>query len=597
MCGVVGYVGRREVVPVLVKGLRSLEYRGYDSSGIAVHTGASLAVVKRAGRLANLERALADSFLSGGAGIGHTRWATHGVATDGNAHPFLSSGGRFAVVHNGIITNYRELAAELSAQGVRFSSDTDSEVIAHLIELYDRGDALEAIRAAVGRLRGSYALAILCLSEKDVVYGVRRDSPLVVGKGRDGYCLCSDVSGIFDLCDQYYPLKNGEIVRLAKENVLSFDQGGERFLPRFSSRDVAVCAQGAEEGDRMLAEIREIPHALSVDEKCFPKEQVPAFLSDAGEEVLLLGCGSAFHAGLVAKEMLRETCGVMARAEIASEFLTARRVIDVDTLVIVVSQSGETADTLRAAERAKREGARVLAICNVKESSLVRLSDCAVITGCGRECAVAATKSYCTQVRTLLEICLEYADIKGKIDKKYFAELRRELTRLSEKAATISEQEDRVACVAKELRDAKAVFYLGRGIDYAAAREGSLKLKEVSYLFSEAYPSGELKHGTLALMERGVYGVIIATDPALAEKNLATLAEITCRGATAIVIAPDSLASELPAERLLTVPDLPPIFSPVLTAVVMQQLAYFTAKARGCDPDHPRNLAKSVTVE
>jgi len=311
----------------------------------------------------------------------------------------------------------------------------------------------------------------------------------------------------------------------------------------------------------------------------------------------LLGCGSAYHAGLVFRHAMRELCGAEVRAEIASEYLTSRVPVGEGTLVIVISQSGETADTLRAVERVKAQGARVLSVCNVRASSLVRLSDYAVVTRCGRECAVAATKSYVAQVQSLLMLCLEYADIKGKIDGDKSIRLRQELASLPEKAARVVGEEGRLARLAAEVKDAKAVFYLGRGLDYAAAREGSLKLKEVSYLFSEAYPSGELKHGTLALMERGVYGLIVATDPALAEKNASTIAEITCRGASAIVIASESVAPRLPARRLLTLPDCPPLFSPILSSIVMQQLAYFVAKARGCDPDRPRNLAKSVTVE
>lgn len=597
MCGIVGYVGRGEAVPLLVKGLKSLEYRGYDSSGVAVHTGEELTVVKRAGRIANLERALAETALPGGAGIGHTRWATHGVATDRNAHPFLSSGGRFAVVHNGIVSNYRELAAFLSARGVTFSSDTDSEVIAHLLEYRCKGSVTEAIRAVLSELKGSFALAILALAEPNVVYGVRQDSPLVVGRGRDGTFLCSDVSGIFDLCEEYCPLRNGEIVRLTATGAEAFDRSGRPRSLCFFVESPDDCDDEARAEDRMLSEIREIPRSLCRGYDDFPREEMRALLAETGEDILLLGCGSAYHAGLVFKGVLRETCGISARAEIASEFLTARTTVRPGTLVIAVSQSGETADTLRAAERAKREGGRLLSICNVRASSLVRMSDHVVVTRCGRECAVAATKSYCAQVQALLMICLEYAEIKGKMPLDRSAYLRRELSRLPEKAARIVAEEDRASRVAEELRDAKAVFYLGRGLDCAAAREGSLKLKEVSYLFSEAYPSGELKHGTLALMERGVYGVIVATDPLLAEKNAATLSEITCRGASAIAIASEAVASALNAECVLTTPSCPPLFSPILSAVVMQQLAYFTAKARGCDPDRPRNLAKSVTVE
>ena len=347
----------------------------------------------------------------------------------------------------------------------------------------------------------------------------------------------------------------------------------------------------------MLAEIREIPRSLCLGYDDFPREEVRSLLSEPWEDLLLLGCGSAYHAGLVCKGALREICGVEARAEIASEFLTSEPLVGPNTLAIVLSQSGETADTLRAAERVKSKGVRLLSICNVRSSSLVRASDHVIVTRCGRECAVAATKSYCAQVQALLTICLEYADIKGRMPPDKIALLRRELALLPEKTAEVVAEEGRFVRLASEIKEAKAVFYLGRGLDYAAAREGSLKLKEVSYLFSEAYPSGELKHGTLALMERGVYGVIVATDPALLEKNAATIAEISCRGATPIVIAPPSLAARFTVKRSLILPECPPLFSPILSAIAMQLLAYHTAKARGCDPDRPRNLAKSVTVE
>lgn len=597
MCGIIGYVGRGEVVPVLLKGLRSLEYRGYDSSGVAVHTGQELRVVKKAGRIAALEGALEEYPLSGRCGIGHTRWATHGVATDRNAHPFLSADGAFAVVHNGILTNYPELYEDLGAKGVTFSSDTDSEVIAHLIEWSYEGDVLAAIRAAAHRLRGSFALAVLSIYEPNVIYGVRQDSPLVVGKGREGFSLCSDISGIFDICEEYCPLDNGEIVRLCADGAEGYDAAGRSLPLRFLSVAADDCPQRCEGEDRMLAEIREIPRSLFLGETSFPRREIRELLAAQGEDILLLGCGSAYHAGLVFLSAMRKLCGVETRAEIASEFLTARVPVDEKTLVIVLSQSGETADTLRAAECAKARGARILSICNVRSSSLVRLSDFSVVTKCGRECAVAATKSYVAQVHSLLLICLEYADIKGKIGKSTLDLLRRELAALPEKADRLVGAEGPLAALAEEVKGAKAVFYLGRGLDYAAAREGSLKLKEVSYLFSEAYPSGELKHGTLALMERGVFGVIVATDPALAEKNAATISEITCRGASAVVITSESVAARFSAERVLVLPDCPPLLSPILSAVVMQQLAYFVAKARGCDPDRPRNLAKSVTVE
>ncbi len=597
MCGIVGYVGKRDAVSVLLSGLRSLEYRGYDSSGVAVHSGASLCVVKRAGRLSALERALAEREVVGNCGIGHTRWATHGVATDQNAHPFVSSYGKFAVVHNGIISNYLPLASFLRARGILLSSDTDSEVIAHLIDYYYTGDVLAALRRVLAELEGSFALGVVSVYEPQVVYGVRKDSPLVVGKGAEEFALCSDISGISAFCDHFCPLENGQIVRLSERGAELFDFKARALPLRFEKREKEDLDDREEGVDDMLAEIRQIPASLRLGRENFPKEQVDALLRRDFEEVLVLGCGSAYHAGLVFCEAMREGCGVIVRAEIASEFLTQNCCVGPKTLVIAVSQSGETADTLLAVERAKKQGAKVLSVCNVSSSSLTRISDLSLITRCGKERAVAATKSYVSQVQYLLYIFLEYADIKGKIEKRRSAYLRRELSLLPEKAEEVLRLEKRIEKAALSAKDAKAVFFLGRKGDYAAAREGSLKLKEVSYLFSEAYPSGELKHGTLALMQKGVYGVTVATDPALLSKNVATVSELTCRGAFAVIIASRSLSTEFSAEYVIAVPDAEPSFSPVLSGTVMQLFAYYAAKARGCDADRPRNLAKSVTVE
>ena len=597
MCGIVGYVGEKNAVSVLLRGLKSLEYRGYDSSGIAVHNGASLSVVKRAGRIANLEKVLGERSIDGHCGIGHTRWATHGVATDLNAHPFVSSYGKFAVVHNGIISNYLEIAAFLRTRGVNLSSDTDSEVVAHLIDFYYTGDVLSSLCRAVRELKGSFALGVISVYEKDVVYGVRKDSPLVIGKGRKEWSLCSDISGVSDFCEEYYPMENGEIARIDEAGASLFDfYGAERAIRFLKGEQESIPTAGSGE-DFMLSEIRETPLALRLDEESFPTEEIKKMLAEAREDILVLGCGSAYHAALVFQNAMREIAGKCVRVEIASEFLTARECSDGKSLVIAVSQSGETADTLLAVRKAKKRGAKVLSVCNVRASSLVRLSDFSVVTRCGRERAVAATKSYTAQVRALLEICLEYAEIKGKTEKTEIEHLRRELRAIPEKTEAVVSGERYVAQIAPFVKDAEGVFFLGRGADYAAAREGSLKLKEISYLFSEAYPSGELKHGTLALMEKGVYGVVIATDPALAEKNASTIAEIACRGARAIVIASESVAPEMRADYVITVPDAPPVFSPLLSAIAMQQLSYFVAKARGCDVDRPRNLAKSVTVE
>lgn len=596
MCGIVGYVGEKDAVDILLSGLKALEYRGYDSSGIAVHNGSSLAVVKRAGRIASLENALSEREIGGRCGIGHTRWATHGNATDKNAHPFLSSYGKFAVVHNGILSNYLPLAAFLREHGVSLVSDTDSEVIAHLIDYYYTGNVLDAILRAIADVRGSFSLAVISVYEPQVIYGVRKDSPLIIGKGDGEFALCSDISGI-SFCEEYYPMENGQLARITESGASLYDFKGRRLPLSFMRRERDLLDDREEGVDDMLTEIRQIPASLMLCYESFPREEIRALLKGVRRDILLLGCGSAYHAGLVFAEAMRSVAGVCVRVEIASEFLTEDPCLEEGSLVIAVSQSGETADTLLAVEKAKKAGARVLSICNVRASSLVRLSDYSLITRCGRERAVAATKSYVSQVQALLLISLEYADITGKIDKEYYDALRSEIASLPEKAEEILRAESYLEKVALAAKDAEAVFFLGRKGDYAAAREGSLKLKEVSYIFSEAYPSGELKHGTLALMEHGVYGVIVATDPLLLEKNAATVSEITCRGAVAIVIAASSLSTELPADYVVAIPDASPLLSPALSAVAMQIFAYYVAKQRGCDVDKPRNLAKSVTVE
>jgi len=598
MCGIVGYVGKERAAEVLIKGLRSLEYRGYDSSGIAVYNGANLVVEKRAGRIANLERALSEKAVFGRCGIGHTRWATHGAATDDNAHPFTSEYNKFAVVHNGIITNYLSLAEYLSARGVSFRSQTDSEVIAHLIDCFYTGDALSAICQAVSMLKGSFALGVISVFEPNVLYGVRKDSPLIVGKGERGNFICSDISGISDFSDVFCPLENNEIVRVSDAGVESFDfeKNAVPLFFRPVERDDPT-SDLVRYGSYMLSEIHQIKDSLRATFAAFPQEKIKRVLLGNFRKIEIVGCGSAYHAALVFCSAMQEIAGVEVRAHIASEFLTQRWAGGENTLFIAVSQSGETADTLQAVRRAKESGAKILSVCNVRASSLVRLSDEAVITRCGTERAVAATKSYVAQVFVLLQICLLYADFTGKIKKSESEKFALELSALPQKTDLVLAKEPEIAELCHHLKDAEAVFFLGRGADYAAAKEGSLKLKEVSYLFSEAYPAGELKHGTLALMEKGVAAVLIATDPLLAEKNAASIAEVKCRGASAYALACENSAAVLDADKVIALPFVSSPFSPVLSSVAMQLIAYYAAKYRGCDMDKPRNLAKSVTVE
>ena len=596
MCGIVGYVGNNEVVKALIKGLEALEYRGYDSAGIAIHTGREILVEKKAGRLSNLKEALRRREIVGRCGIGHTRWATHGAATDENAHPFLSVHRRFAVVHNGIITNYLPLKRELAARGISLRSDTDSEIIAHLIDLCYTGDVLAAIASVVRRLEGSFALAILAASEPNALYGVRKDSPLLVGRGRGECFICSDVSGFSENCTEVAFPNDEVIVRLTEKGAKAYDLDGNSLPLAFARTECRRSMEGSEECC-MLSEIHEVPASVEKTLLSYPEEVVARLLREEHDEIAILGCGSAYHAGLTFKATMRELAGVRVTDYVASEFLTERYVGGEHPLFIVVSQSGETADTLRAVKRAKEHGATILAVTNVATSSLVRLADETVLTGCGTERAVAATKSYSAQVAALLRICLQYADIWGKIEKTELARYLAELSALPHKAATVLEGERTLADACRRLANASALYCLGKGADYAAAKEGSLKIKEVSYLFSEAYPSGELKHGTLALMEAGVYALFVATDPRLTEKTASSIAEVACRGASTFAIASEGSAERLGADEVYPIPDTIPAFSPVLSTVAMQLIAYYVGIYRDCDVDRPRNLAKSVTVE
>jgi len=598
MCGIVGYVGKNNVTEVLIKGLKSLEYRGYDSSGIAVHTGAHLVVRKKAGRLSKLEETLRESEILGHCGIGHTRWATHGAATDENAHPFVSEYTRFAVVHNGIITNYRAIKNLLLKRGVMLRSDTDSEVIAHLLDLYYTGDTLSTICQSVKMLEGSFALGILAVYEPNTLYGVRKDSPLIVGKGDGENWICSDISALSEECGSVAFPKDDVIVRLTDHSVNAYDtMRRETYLP-FCPHTVSLETNEPRRVDSyMLAEIREVPDSLVRTLEEYPEGRLAELLREASEEICVLGCGSAYHAGLTFSTAMREIAGVRVHEYIASEFLTERYVENENALFIAISQSGETADTLQAVKRAKRHGARVLAVCNVATSSLIRLADECILTRCGTEKAVAATKSYSAQVAALFRLCLQYADIYEKMNKTKLAKYLAELNDLPRKARQALTKEDEAKKLAQTIKDAHALYCLGKGADYYAAKEGSLKIKEVSYLFSEAYPSGELKHGTLALMERGVCALFLATDPALAEKSASSIAEVSCRGASAFAITTENLQDSFGKSTALLLPDTIPVFSPVVSSVALQLIAYYVGTLRGCDVDRPRNLAKSVTVE
>lgn len=588
MCGIVGYAGEGRAAPVLIEGLKRLEYRGYDSAGIAV-LGEALTVVKRKGRVEAL--AAEAKKLSGGLGIAHTRWATHGEPSERNAHPHRYGG--VAVVHNGIIENASLLRAECEARGEVFSSETDSEVIAHLIAAAYRGDLLQAVQKAARRLEGSYAIAVLAEGER-VIVAARRKSPLLVGRG-EGSVLASDLPAIAPLANEVYSLKEGGFALLTEDQVCLFDEE----LREWEEKPIAF---GKVEGDGgkggyphyMRKEIAEDPAAiansiadLTADSRFF---DISIVLCQT-YYIQIVACGTAYHSGIAAKYAIEALSRVPVEVDIASEYRYRDPIVPKGTLVIAVSQSGETADTLAAAALAKERGAKVLALTNVPYSSLTALADFVLLTHAGRETAVAATKSFCAQLASLYSLAAALAALKGRS-----APSLAPFPALCEDALSRSEK---VKGWARVLSRMKSVYFIGRGADYAAAIEGSLKLKEVSYLASEGYPAGELKHGTLALVGEDAPVVALLSDARLAEKTMNAVHEVRSRGARVFLITtlPSCAEGVLPEEDVLRLPACEAVFSPLCTVVPLQLLAYETAVLLGHDPDKPRNLAKSVTVE
>lgn len=588
MCGIVGYAGEGRAAPVLIEGLKRLEYRGYDSAGIAV-LGEALTVVKRKGRVEVL--AAEAKKLSGGLGIAHTRWATHGEPSERNAHPHRYGG--VAVVHNGIIENASLLRAECEARGEVFSSETDSEVIAHLIAAAYRGDLLQAVQKAARRLEGSYAIAVLAEGER-VIVAARRKSPLLVGRG-EGSVLASDLPAIAPLANEVYSLKEGGFALLTEDQVCLFDEE----LREWEEKPIAF---GKVEGDGgkggyphyMRKEIAEDPAAiansiadLTADSRFF---DISIVLCQT-YYIQIVACGTAYHSGVAAKYAIEALSRVPVEVDIASEYRYRDPIVPKGTLVIAVSQSGETADTLAAAALAKERGAKVLALTNVPYSSLTALADLVLLTHAGRETAVAATKSFCAQLASLYSLAIALASLKGRSAPALapFPSLCKDALSRSEK----------VKEWARTLCQKKSVYFIGRGADYAAAIEGSLKLKEVSYLASEGYPAGELKHGTLALVGEDAPVVALLSDARLAEKTMNAVHEVRSRGARVFLITtlPSCAEGVLPEEDVLRLPACEAVFSPLCTVVPLQLLAYETAVLLGHDPDKPRNLAKSVTVE
>ena len=594
MCGIIGCTGVKNASAVLYKGLLDLEYRGYDSAGMAVLGDGGIVTVKKKGRVCALSAAAEE--LRGTSGIGHTRWATHGIPSDENAHPHTA--GKFSVVHNGIIENYAELKEELISQGCSFSSRTDSEVVVHLLNRCYSGDFKDAVLHTVRRLRGSFALCILC-ADSDGFAAVKYRNPIIVGKGGGALFAASDMPALSGLAESVAVLKDGQIAFASHGEIDLCDFSGEAQALTFSPVPAAVRAAGlCGFPHYMIKEINEIPAAVKntahafLEERCFERVTRAAKKRGFGN-IFLCGCGTAYHAALAAAYSAEELLGIPARAETAGEFRGRKSAVGRGTLFVAVSQSGETADTVEAARTAKQRGAYVLAVTNVPYSALTSVADCVVPVRAGTEVCVAATKSYCGQVAAL---SLVVSALKGR------AECRRTLSELQEVcskcASAISGFSAEAA--ARACASSSGVYFIGRGIDYPVALEGSLKLKEVSYVPGEGYPSGELKHGTLALIDGGTIAVAVMTDPRSGEKTASAVEQIYSRGGRVAVICSPGCAPRGIAERAEFYAELPEcggMLSPIISVIPLQLIAYRTAVMLGRDPDKPRNLAKSVTVE
>lgn len=609
MCGIVGYIGNKQAAPILIDGLKKLEYRGYDSAGVAVFDGDRINVVKCRGRLKNLEEKLKSDNASGVVGIGHTRWATHGEPSDLNSHPHTNSDGTISVVHNGIIENYLKLKEWLQGIGYRFVTETDTEVIPHLIDYYYHGDIVSAVIRATDRLQGSYALGILCSHEPDRIIAVRKDSPLIVGKGEGENFIASDVPAILDHTRSVYFLEDREIAVLTAGDVKIMTSGG---VPvKRDIYNVTWDAKAAEKGGYehfMLKEIYEQPRAIrdtmtsriipgsdeiKLDDIRLTKEDLKGI-----DRIFITACGTAYHAGMVGKYVIEMISRIPVEVDIASEFRYRKPIIDEKTMMIVISQSGETADTLAALRLAKKMGCRVIAVTNVVGSTVAREADDVLYTWAGPEIAVASTKAYTTQLIGMYIIALYLGKMKGTINDEQYGMVRDEMLKLPDKADEVLNHGEELQRFASRNYMDRDIFYLGRGLDYAAALEGSLKLKEISYIHSEAYAAGELKHGTIALIENGMPVIALVTQDDLFEKTLSNIKEVKTRGARVLAIAIEGRSDiEDSVDQTVYIPQTLPILTPVLSAIILQLIAYYIAVQKGCDVDKPRNLAKSVTVE
>ena len=603
MCGIIGYVGDKDATEIILGGLQKLEYRGYDSAGIAVCGRAGFDVVKQKGRLSALEIKLAENPISGTLGIGHTRWATHGEPSDINSHPHLGARNKIAIVHNGIIENYKQLKEYLQRKGVVFISQTDSEVIAQLAEYYYKGDILETVIKVIGRLEGSFALGIMCLDEPDTLIAVKKDNPLIVGISESGNFIASDVPAILSHTDKVYYLDEKEIAVIRKDSAAFYNIDRESIQK--TQETIAWTPDSAEKGGWphfMLKEIIEQPKVLqdTINSSLVcgeNKSVIDNFDITPFNKVVISACGSAYNAGFVSKYIFERLCRLTVEVELASEFRYKDAIIDSKTLVILVSQSGETADTIAAMREAKSKGAVTFAIVNVIGSTVAKESDFCIYTAAGPEIAVATTKAFSAQLVLLYALAVHFAEKLGAISPVAASEYISEIMLLPDKTAEILEQVDSIQKYASSCVGYKSIFFIGRNIDYAIALEGSLKLKEISYIHSEAYAGGELKHGTISLVEDNTLVVAISNCRRLYGKIMSNVEQVMSRGANVLLIGNCEQVTEGEKLSYIRLPQSHELFSPSLSVIALQLFSYYVAANKGLDIDKPRNLAKSVTVE
>lgn len=608
MCGIVGYIGKEQAAPILLDGLSKLEYRGYDSAGMAVYDGTAINCKKATGRLKVLSELTHDGeTMPGCIGIGHTRWATHGAPTDVNAHPHFNESRSIAVVHNGIIENYMKLKNKLTEKGYHFSSDTDTEVVAHLLDYYYKEDPLEAITKVMHRVEGSYALGIIFQDHPDVIYSVRKDSPLIVGRGNGGNLIASDVPAVLKYTRDVYFIENEEIARLSNDAIEFFNVDGEP-IEKESKRiewDINAAEKGGYE-HFMLKEMNEQPKTVrdTMNPRIKDNQIVIEELGMTDDEIRairkihIVACGSAYHTGVTSKYVFEGLARIPVEVDVASEFRYRKPILEEGALVIIISQSGETADSLAALREAKSQGVTTLGIVNVVGSSIAREADKVMYTWAGPEIAVATTKAYSAQLIAQYLLAMKFAQVRGKLQEEDVTEMLKDMKKIPDQIELLLNSRERIQKFANRYVAAKDVFFIGRGIDYAISMEGSLKLKEISYIHSEAYAAGELKHGTISLIEDGTLVAAVATQDDLFKKTLSNIVEVRTRGAFVMAVTNEGNTEiEKAADYVIYIPQTNSYFTNSLAIIPLQLFSYYVSVGKGCDVDKPRNLAKSVTVE